>query len=72
MIEKSKLDAVINAAIPVADKIKKTTLPNAMPAITPNDFENPLDADSTATAITAGPGEITTTKVVIKNNNKVS
>ena len=72
MVENNMPDVAINAAIPVADSIKKTTFPNAIPAITPKECLKPLDAASKVTAITAGPGEITTTKVVIKKSRKVS
>ena len=70
MIENNTLDVAINAAIPVAESKKKTTLPNAIPAITPKECLNPLEAASKLTAITAGLGEITTTKVVINNSIK--
>lgn len=58
--------------IPVADNIKKTIFADAIPKITSVDFLNPLDAASAVTARAAGPGERTTTKVVIKKSINVS
>ena len=72
IIENKVCDAIISAAIPVADKTKYTTFAIAIPEITNNDLLYPLDAASAVTAIAAGPGESTTTKVVIRKRISVS
>lgn len=72
IIENRVCDAIMRAAIPVADKRKKTTFAIAIPEITKTDLLNPLDADSAVTAIAAGPGESTTTKVVTRKRISVS
>ena len=72
MTAKSVCEAIMSAAIPVADNTKKTTLAIAIPKITKKELLNPLDADSAVTAIAAGPGERTTTKVVTRKSISVS
>ena len=52
--------------------MKKSAFATAIPKITHNERLKPFDADSVVTAITAGPGERTTTKVVTKKSNNVS
>jgi lipoate-protein ligase A len=71
-MEKRVCEAIKSAAIPVADKTKKTTFAIAMPKMTKKDLLNPLDADSAVTAIAAGPGESTTTNVVARKSISVS
>jgi hypothetical protein len=56
----------------VADKRKKTTFAIAIPEITKTDLLKPFEADSAVTAIAAGPGESTTTKVVTRKRINVS
>ncbi|MGK0271834.1 MAG: hypothetical protein ACI88H_002500 [Cocleimonas sp.] len=65
-------EAIMSAAIQVADNTKKTTFAIAMPKITRNDRLKPLDADSAVTAIAAGPGDRTTTNVVTRKSISVS
>jgi hypothetical protein len=66
------LDAIMSAEMPVADKPKNTTLAAAIPAMTKVDLLKPFEAASAVTAIAAGPGDSTTTKVVAINNINVS
>jgi hypothetical protein len=65
-------DAMMSAAIPVADKTKNEKFATAIPKMTKNALLNPLDVASPVTAIAAGPGERTTTKVVARKSKNVS
>jgi len=67
----NKLEAKMRATIPVADNMKKNAFATAIPRMTHKELLNPFDADSAVTAITAGPGESTTTKVVTKKSSNV-